>query len=111
MFDVTSFINRKHWTIEDLANQLFKSGGRSRVGMWKSGGSSPRYAAILQLIDLGVTAEELFGKEYADKLMKNSLNAPPEFLEGLNGAKDPESALNAIVERKILEMKERGLIK
>lgn len=107
MFDVTSFINRKHWTIEDLANQLFESGGRSRVGMWKSGGSSPRYAAILKLIDLGVTAEELFGKEYAEKLWKNSAGvnqetAPdifdtPEFQEG--------------VAKALKDLKARGLIK
>lgn len=110
MFDVTSFIDRKGWTLADLASRLFESGGRSRVGMWKSGESSPRYAAILQLIDLGATATELFGKEYAEKLMKNSVSAPTEFLEGLNGANDPESALNAIVERKILEMKAKGML-
>lgn len=72
MFDVTSFIDRNGWTIEDLANRLFDKGGTSRVGMWKSGDSSPRYAQILKIIELGATAEELFGKEHAEILLKNS---------------------------------------
>lgn len=109
MFDCTSFLRRMGWVQKDLAERL--EIGTSTVGMWCIGKSTPTHPVIEKLIELGATSEELFGKEYADKLMKNSLNAPPEFLEGLNCAKDPESALNAIVERKILEMKERGLIK
>lgn len=57
----------------------------------------------------GATVETLFGVEYA-KMHGIENIAPTEFLEGLNGAKDPESALNALVERKILEMKEKGKI-
>ena len=119
MFDVSSFIDRKRWTIADLANQLFESGGRSRVGMWKSGESSPRYAAILKLIDLGVTAEELFGKEYAEKLWKNSaalksgdasdMFNSPEFREGMANADNPE--FNAEVQKVVMAMKAKGMIK
>lgn len=72
MFDVTKFNNRHGWTIKDLAHRLFESGGESRVGMWKTGDSNPRYEAILKLIELGATAEELFGKHYADILIENS---------------------------------------
>lgn len=63
MFDVTKFNDRMGWTIRDLASRLFEKGGDSRVGMWKTGDSSPRYDAILKLIKLGATAEELFGRE------------------------------------------------
>lgn len=72
MFDVTKFNNRHGWTIKDLARRLFESGGESRVGMWKTGDSNPRYEAVLKLIELGATAEELFGQPYADILIKNS---------------------------------------
>ena len=72
MFDVSKFIDRKGWTIKDLASRLFDKGGVSRVGMWSTGDSNPRYSAILKLIELGVTAEELFGQPYADILLKNS---------------------------------------
>lgn len=72
MFDVTKFNDRMGWTIKDLASRLFEKGGESRVGMWKTGDSSPRYDAILKLIKLGATAEELFGREYADILLANS---------------------------------------
>lgn len=72
MFDVKKFNDRQGWTIKDLANRLFENGGESRVGMWKSGDSNPRYETILKLIKLGATAEELFGREYAEILLGNS---------------------------------------
>lgn len=116
MFDVTKFNNRNGWTIKDLARRLFDKGGESRVGMWSSGDSNPRYEAILKLINLGATAEELFGKDYADKLLANSfamLQPPPEFANdpehaaGLNqGLKDIEAKIEA---RVLAKLKERGL--
>lgn len=39
--------------------------------MWSSGKTSPPYSAIIRLIELGVTLEELFGKEHADILLRN----------------------------------------
>lgn len=110
MFDVTKFNNRKGWTIKDLAHRLFDKGGESRVGMWKSGDSNPRYEAILKLISLGATAEELFGKEYAEKLIANSSALPlppeiandPDFLAGQNQAfKDIESKIEARITAKL----------
>ena len=96
MFDVTKFNERKGWTIRDLARNLFGKGGESRVGMWKSGESNPRYEQILELIRLGATAEELFGNECASILLKNSSasNLPaipsgfdtPEFRDGVKAA-------------------------
>lgn len=72
MFDVTKFNDRNGWTIKDLARRLFDKGGESRVGMWSSGDSNPRYESILKLIDLGATAQELFGEELGSKLVQNS---------------------------------------
>lgn len=79
MFDVKKFIDRHGWTIKDLAARLFDKGGESRVGMWSSGESNPRYDAVCKLIMLGATAEELFGKEYAEILFRNSFGGalPP----------------------------------
>lgn len=74
MINVKKFIERKHWKLENLADRLFESGGTSRVGNWSTGVSSPRYEMILKLIELGITAEELLGKEHADLLIKNSLD-------------------------------------
>lgn len=66
--------------------------------MWSNGSNSPPYSAIIKLIDLGITMEELLGREYADKLLQNSVptKSPlsrvlplpevmnnPEFKEGL----------------------------
>ena len=114
MFDVTKFNNRNGWTIKDLARRLFCNGGESRVGMWSSGNSNPRYEAILKLIDLGVTAEELFGKEYADKLLKNSLASPiqPEIDKIHIDYQDPK--FQELVEKALIRIEERkrqGIIK
>lgn len=112
MFDVTRFIDRKNWTIEELAKKLFEKGGTSRVGMWKTGDSNPRYDAIIKLIHLGATAEELFGKECADRLLQNSSSGPlqlppelacnPEFIAGQNQAlKDIEAKIEARITAKL----------
>lgn len=122
MFDVTRFIDRKNWTIEELAKKLFEKGGTSRVGMWKTGDSNPRYDAIIKLIHLGATAEELFGKECADRLLQNSVGLPPQlppeianapdFLAGQNQAlKDIEAKIAARVKSEVLsDLKSKGVI-
>ena len=115
MFDVTRFIDRKNWTIEELAKKLFEKGGTSRVGMWKTGDSNPRYDAIIKLIHLGATAEELFGKECADRLLQNSVGLPPQLppeianaperAAGLEwGLKDIEAKIAARVKNEILDI-------
>ena len=79
--------------------------------MWCTGKSTPPYENIMGLIKLGITMKELFGEDVAEIIMRQYMPEAAkntEFLEGLKAAKDPESALNAIVERKILEMKEKG---
>ena len=112
MFDFTRFIDRKNCTIEELAKKLFEKGGTSRVGMWKTGDSNPRYDAIIKLIHLGATAEELFGKECADRLLQNSVGLPPQlppeiannpdFLAGQNQAlKDIEAKIEARITAKL----------
>ena len=83
------------------------------IGKWmqdkEKGGARPNYNALAKLLGKGATVETLFGVEYAKMHFAKS-SFPSEFLEGLDGANDPESALNALVERKILEMKANGKI-
>lgn len=109
MFDVTRFLDRKKWTIADLASRLFDKGGSSRVGMWKTGDSNPRYAEIIKLIELGATAEELFGKEAAETLNKNSseLNRVAENSDIFNTPEFQDGMKKAIEDM----MKLKGLIK
>lgn len=40
--------------------------------MWSSGRSIPGFEKMGKLIELGMTAQELFGKEIGDLLVKNS---------------------------------------
>lgn len=96
MFDCADFLKRMGWVQKDLAQKLECS--KSTVAMWSNGSNSPPYSAIIKLIDLGITMEELLGREYADKLLQNSVptKSPlsrvlplpevmnnPEFKEGL----------------------------
>ena len=116
MFDVTKFNDRNGWTIKDLARRLFDKGGESRVGMWSSGDSNPRYESILKLIDLGATAQELFGEELGTKLIQNSIAVPPaglandpEFQKGLQQSIDAKVSATVKTElEKIL--KQKGLL-
>lgn len=70
MFDCNSFLNRKGWKQRELAKRL--EIGTSTVGMWCTGQSTPSYGVIEQLIRLGMTAQEIFGKELSDILQVNS---------------------------------------
>lgn len=70
MFDCNSFLNRKGWKQRELAQRL--NIGTSTVGMWCTGKSTPSYDVVVQLIKLGMTADELLGSEIAGILIKNS---------------------------------------
>lgn len=70
MFDCNSFLNRKGWKQRELAQRL--NIGTSTVGMWCTGKSTPSYDVVVQLIKLGMTADELLGSEIAGILVKNS---------------------------------------
>lgn len=89
---------------------------RNHKGVYKwakskgNDGTRPQFNTIVKLLERGATVETLFGVDYTEKhspVKKASL----EFIEGLKEANDPESAINELVERKIMEMKSRGLIK
>lgn len=102
------------WSQKDLAKRVSK--GTSTVGMWCTGSSCPPYEVIEKLIHLGITPKELFGEEidemflnyYKSQLIPNIKD--PEFMKGLDAAADSESALNARVERMVLQMKAKGMI-
>lgn len=72
-------------------------------------GNRPKFNAMVRLLQSGVTVETLFGVEYEKAHSLGKLNTP-KFLEGLDSAADPESTLNKLMERKVLEMKAKGLI-
>lgn len=91
MFECQKFLDRMGWKQEDLAKALGSK--QSRVSNWNTGVASPRYNEILKLIDLGVTIEELFGDDVAEKLksrmtpvVKEIDYKSPEFLKGVQEA-------------------------
>ena len=89
--------------------------GISENGVYKwswsktKNGTRPSFNAIVRMLERGATVETLFGVDYTENHSPVK-NAPLEFLECLKEAKDPESAWNEIVERKIMEMKYKGKI-
>lgn len=73
VFDCEKFLERKSWTIENLAEKLEISS--AAVLNWKNGRSFPKIETLLKLIDLGATIDELFGHDYAMKLASNTSEA------------------------------------
>ena len=69
-FDFQKFVSRTRLKQREIAEKAGVSLGL--VGMWASGKAKPSFETILKLIDCGITAEELFGDECAEKLTKNS---------------------------------------
>ena len=73
VFDCEKLLERKSWTIENLAEKLELSS--ATVLNWKNGRSLPKIETLLKLIDLGATIDELFGHDYAMKLASNTSEA------------------------------------
>lgn len=83
--------------------------------MWSSGNSSPRYESILKLIDLGATAQELFGEELGSKLIRNSIAVPPaelandpDFQKGLQ--QSIEAKVSEAVKAELAALKSKGML-
>lgn len=75
-FDFQKFASRTRLKQREIAARAGVSLGL--VGMWASGKAKPSYDTMLKLIECGISAEELFGKEYAEKLFSNSkVGNPP----------------------------------
>ena len=119
-FDFNHFMNRKKLKQKDAASLIGVSSGL--VGMWASNKAVPSYEKIVKLIDNGATAEELFGKECADRLLQNSVGLPlqlppeiandPEHAAGMEqGLKDIEAKIAARVKSEVLDtLKTKGLL-
>jgi len=76
VFDINSFLTRNNMIFEDLAEKLDCSTGL--IGMWTSGKSFASFDKCLKLMELGMTAEEMFGTELFKKITL-SQNDLPEF--------------------------------
>lgn len=115
-FDFSHFMNRKLWKQKDAASIIGVSGGL--VGMWASNKAVPSYEKIVKLIDNGISAEELFGKECADRLLQNSVGLPlqlppeiandPDFQKGLQQSIDAK--VSAAVKAELAALKSKGLL-
>ena len=64
MVKVQEFINRVGISShEELAEKLGVEKGT--VSSWSSGVRNPTYKVCIKLLDMGMTVEELFGKDYS----------------------------------------------
>ena len=87
MFYGKKFMDRMGWGQQDIADRL--GCAQSRVSDLNSGSRDPKYSELLKLIDLGITLEELFGKEAAEKLRSRepldpSVMQRPEFQQNIH---------------------------
>lgn len=67
--DIRQFRKRTNMTQRDLAQKLGCT--QPVVSVWEKNKYVPTYENICQLIDIGISAEELFGPERARKLMSH----------------------------------------
>ena len=74
-FDFAKFFLKSHLRLREVAEQTGAS--TSLVGNWNSGKAVPSYEKIARLIEIGMTAQELFGDELGDLLVKNSSKEKP----------------------------------
>lgn len=98
-FDCNAFLKRKNLTRKNLASMLGLN--ESAVGNWCAGISTPNYSTIVELIRIGAVAGELFGKNLAEILKGNELEASGNVGPGL---------FEDRVVKVVLGMKEKGMI-
>lgn len=77
-FQIKRFLKRAHLTQSELAKKL--GCNQSLIAAWTSGRGTPTYEKIGQLILLGMSLEEVFGTEVAEKANDN---APAQNLKNL----------------------------
>lgn len=95
-FDFQSFLLRTRLKQREVAEKTGVSSGL--VGTWASGKARPSYETILKLIECGISASELFGKEAAQKLLSNSgmtaKISKEDFMAGVREALSDISKIN-----------------
>ena len=69
-FDFNAFLHRKKLKHREAAPGIGVS--QSLVSSWAANRAVPSYDSLCKLIEAGMTADELFGKELAAKLIANS---------------------------------------
>ena len=114
VFDFNRFLHRKNFKQKDAAAAVGASMGL--IGTWASKKAVPSYEKIAKLIELGITAQELFGEEIGSKLVQNSapsippeLSNDPDFQKGLQQSIDAKVSATVKTElEKIL--KQKGLL-
>lgn len=71
--DMNSFLKRKNLKHKELAEKLECS--QALIGSYAYNSAVPSYENVAKLLNMGMTIEELFGKEIADNVVVK-LNAP-----------------------------------
>ncbi len=105
--DIEGFLDRLHIKGVELQKRLGLSSGA--ISQYKNG-NKPSYSMICKLIMEGITIDELFGKELADKLRENekSRNGTPSTDKNkdfLNSDEFRQGVLKVLSEQQILEYK------
>jgi transcriptional regulator with XRE-family HTH domain len=92
IFDINSFLRRNNWVQADLAEKLECS--TSLVGIWASTDQTPSFDKCVKLLELGMTVEEMFGTELAEKAQ---LFAEPKQKEIVNENEFEDKVGEAII--------------
>lgn len=105
--DLKSFLDRTNLTKADVLRKLGRDPKSSLLSAYQSGASCPSFDMVLQLLKLGMTPLEMFGKEIDDILKAyyteaSAQNIPSSF-------DTPE--FRAVIEKAIFDMKAKGYIK
>lgn len=113
VFDFNKFLRRKNFKQKDAAAAVGASMGL--IGTWAAKGAVPSYEKIAKLIDLDITAQELFGEELGNKLVQNSSVTPPaelandpDFQKGLQQSIDAK--VSAAVKAELAALKSKGML-
>ena len=78
VMDLDHFLKRTGRTKADLLREMNLDPTSSLIASYIKERAYPPYDKILKLIELGITADELLGKEHAEMLMFNSQVSPEE---------------------------------
>ena len=114
--DIEAFLNRTKRSKADLLRDLGRDPKSSLISSYIAGRAYPPHDVMLKLIELGITAQELFGEEIGNKLVQNSapsippeLSNDPDFQKGLQQSIDAKVSATVKTElEKIL--KQKGLL-
>jgi transcriptional regulator with XRE-family HTH domain len=106
VFEITHFLKRNDFTFAELGEKLDCT--PSLIGSWTSDRAFPSFDKCVKLLELGMTFEEMFGTELAEKTQVFTDEKEKQYEKESDFNKKVGEAVIALVNSGVSNLKKEG---